>query len=92
MGEKITEDIIANCHQCNTPADTHTNCKNQCCHILFIQCKACNKKLNGCCSKKCAEFILLPGKKQKELFKTNKIQFTAQKTKNIKPKLTEFNN
>ena len=92
MGEKITEDIIANCHQCNTPADTHTNCKNQCCHILFIQCNDCNKKLNGCCSKKCAEFILLPKKKQKELFKTNKIQFTAQKTKNIKPKLTEFNN
>ena len=28
LGERITEDIIAKCHQCGQPADTHTNCKN----------------------------------------------------------------
>ena len=25
LGERITEDIIAHCHQCGKPADTHTN-------------------------------------------------------------------
>ena len=90
MGEKITNDVIANCHQCNMPSDTHTNCKNQRCHILFIQCKICESKYNGCCSKKCAHFIKIPEEEQKMLFKNKKIKFTAQKTKNIKPKLSDF--
>jgi UPF0176 protein len=34
LGEKITEDIIAKCHQCGQPADTHTNCKNDACHLF----------------------------------------------------------
>ena len=91
MGEKITDDIIANCHQCNIKADTHENCKNQSCHILLIQCNNCKKKFNGCCSTKCAEFITLPAEEQKRLFKNKKIKFTAQKTKKIKPKLADLN-
>lgn len=27
MGERISEDVIAQCHQCGAPCDTHTNCK-----------------------------------------------------------------
>ena len=26
LGERITEDIIATCHQCGRSADSHTNC------------------------------------------------------------------
>ena len=48
LGEKITEDIIAKCHQCGKPADTHTNCKNDACHLLFIQCEDCTKSFDGC--------------------------------------------
>lgn len=44
LGERITEDIIARCHQCGKPADTHTNCKNDGCHLLFIQCADCAAK------------------------------------------------
>ena len=40
LGERITDDVIARCHQCGKPADTHTNCKNDACHLLFIQCDA----------------------------------------------------
>ena len=87
LAEKVTDDIISICHQCKEPSDTHKNCINQACHILFIQCKACSKKYANCCSTDCADFIKLPKEDQKELFKSGKIKFTAQKSKSIKPKL-----
>jgi len=69
LGERITEDIIATCHQCGAPCDDHTNCKNDGCHLLFIQCKACSEKFNGCCTNECKEIIALPEEVQKELRK-----------------------
>ena len=35
MGERIGAEIIARCHQCGRPCDTHINCANDACHILF---------------------------------------------------------
>ena len=67
LGERITEDIISKCHQCGKPADTHTNCVNSGCHLLFIQCDECAKKYEGCCSKECRDFIHLPEEEQKKL-------------------------
>lgn len=64
LGERITEDIIAQCHQCGAPADTHTNCSNNGCHLLFIQCSACAARYQGCCSAACAEVIALPEAEQ----------------------------
>jgi UPF0176 protein len=69
LGERITEDIIAQCHQCGQPADTHTNCKNDGCHILFIQCEACAVKYDGCCSEACQTVYNLPAETQKEMRK-----------------------
>ena len=43
LGEKISEDIISKCHQCGKPCDEHTNCINNSCHILFIQCLECEE-------------------------------------------------
>ena len=60
MGERISEDIIARCHQCGATCDTHTNCANDACHILFIQCEACADKYQACCSTKCSDFLQLP--------------------------------
>ena len=60
LGERITEDVIAHCHQCGAPCDTHTNCANDDCHLLFIQCPACAEKHAGCCSEQCMEIIQLP--------------------------------
>jgi UPF0176 protein len=68
-GERITQDIIAVCHQCGNPADTHTNCVNDACHLLFIQCEACKEKMENCCSSVCLETIHLPLEIQKELRK-----------------------
>lgn len=69
LGERITEDVIAKCHQCGKPADTHTNCANEGCHLLFIQCEECAKQYEGCCSTACQDFIHLPVEQQKELRK-----------------------
>ena len=69
LGERITEDIIAKCHQCSQPADTHTNCKNDGCHLLFIQCTACAAKYDACCSTECQTVYNLPIEEQKELRK-----------------------
>lgn len=69
MGERISDEVIAQCHQCGQPADTHTNCANQGCHLLFIQCEACAKTFQGCCSAECQEVINLPEEVQKEMRK-----------------------
>ena len=52
MGERIGDEIIAKCHQCGAPCDTHVNCANDACHILFIQCDNCAEQYRSCCSKK----------------------------------------
>lgn len=69
LGERISDEIISNCHQCGKPCDTHTNCKNDACHLLFIQCEECASKYNACCSDECKDFIALPEEEQKELRK-----------------------
>lgn len=69
LGERITEEIIAHCHQCGRPADTHTNCANEACHLLFIQCGECAAIYESCCSKTCREVLSLPDEVQKELRK-----------------------
>ena len=65
LGERITEEVIARCHQCGKPADSHVNCINEACHLLFIQCEDCKKTYEGCCSKECLEVIHLPLEEQK---------------------------
>ncbi|MFC4261673.1 rhodanese-related sulfurtransferase [Ferruginibacter yonginensis] len=69
LGERISDDIIAHCHQCGAPADTHTNCLNDGCHLLFIQCEQCKTAFNGCCSVECKDIIALPIETQKALRK-----------------------
>jgi len=67
--ERISEDIISNCHQCGEPCDQHVNCDNQACHLLFIQCAACREKMNTCCSTQCKDIASLSFEEQKELRK-----------------------
>ncbi len=69
LGERITHDIIANCHQCGKPCDTHTNCKNEACHLLFIQCEECARRMKGCCSNDCVSVMELPEEQRKEMRK-----------------------
>lgn len=65
LGERISDDVISSCHVCGKPCDTHVNCTNSSCHLLFIECDECQEKLNGCCSEECKEFIQLSPEMQK---------------------------
>jgi len=69
LGERVTNDVIATCHQCGKPADTHVNCANDACHLLFIQCDECREKYEGCCSEECRHMIHLPQEEQKKIRK-----------------------
>ena len=67
--EKISDDVIAQCHQCGTPFDVHTNCANDACHLLFIQCDSCKTEMDNCCSTNCKTINALPFEEQKALRK-----------------------
>ncbi len=66
-GERISDDVISSCHQCGEACDEHVNCANEACHLLFLQCRSCQEKMNMCCSNECKETEALPYEEQKEL-------------------------
>ena len=69
LGERVSDEIVSNCHQCGSPFDTHVNCANESCHLLFIQCDDCKKQMNNCCSDECKKINALPYDEQKLLRK-----------------------
>ena len=93
LGERVTEEIISKCHQCGKPADTHVNCANEGCHLLFIQCEECKQKWEGTCSKECFDFIHLPLEEQKEKRKgIDKGRNIFNKTRaRLRPRLNQGN-
>lgn len=93
LGERVSEDILSKCHQCGKPCDTHTNCENRACHLLFIQCESCGEKFDGCCGEECQEIKNLPEDVQKELRrgKPSKSMPFNNSQKRIRPRLHEIN-
>lgn len=77
MGEKISDAIVSKCHQCGAPCDTHVNCANDACHILFIQCPACVEQYHHCCSQACSDFLQLPEEEKEQL--RGKVEFNGTK-------------
>ena len=69
LGERVGDEVIAICHQCGNPADTHTNCKNEGCHLLFIQCPVCAIQYEGCCGKECQDVNHMPEEERKNVRK-----------------------
>lgn len=67
LGERITDDIVSQCHQCGKPCDNHTNCANEACHLLFIQCDECKEASDNCCSEACQDVMHLSDEEQKAL-------------------------
>ncbi|MBA3901635.1 MAG: rhodanese-related sulfurtransferase [Bacteroidetes bacterium] len=72
LGERISDEIVSNCHQCSSPCDRHVNCLNDDCHLLFIQCEACEEKMNGCCTPECVAIAALPVEEQRKIRKGRK--------------------
>lgn len=91
MGERITEDVIAECHQCGKPCDNHTNCANDDCHLLFIQCDECKTSMQGCCTPSCKDVLNLPLEEQKQLRKgKRKLHAHAVYKSRLRPNLKEI--
>jgi UPF0176 protein len=67
LGESISAEIISNCHQCGKSCDTHVNCANVACNLLFIQCAACAEKQEKCCSPACKDILQLSAQEQQAL-------------------------
>lgn len=87
IGERITDEIISECDQCDSACDDYTNCRNVMCNMLFIQCKNCEEKFNGCCTMECREIFELPEAEQKELRKKQaKTTFEVYKSR-VRPSL-----
>lgn len=92
LGERIGPDIISHCHQCGKPCDTHTNCINDGCHLLFLQCEECAKKYEGCCSSECQEILHLPEEEQKAIragIDKGNLIFNKAKAR-LRPRLNEI--
>jgi len=89
LGERITDDVVSNCHQCGNPCDNHTNCKNLHCNLLFIQCDQCKEKYKNCCSRACVEVTSLSDNEQKKwrAGKENKKIFHSHRKVDLKNKL-----
>jgi UPF0176 protein len=91
MAERITEDVLSVCHQCGEPCDTHTNCANDDCHLLFIQCEKCATNFKGCCTPECKEIASLPLEQQREMRKGKiKTQAHAVYKSRLRPNLREL--
>ena len=91
VGERITDDVIAQCHQCGAVCDTHVNCANDDCHLLFIQCEQCAQKMQGCCTPECMHIAALPIEEQKLLRKGRKKEDCLSVYKSrLRPNLKEI--
>lgn len=88
LGETIDGQVISHCHQCGKPADTHVNCANDDCHLLFIQCSECAEKYEKCCSEDCREINQLPLEARRALRSVNQRKYAGSKI--YKSKLSPF--
>ena len=91
MGERISDEIISHCHQCQTLCDEHVNCANDDCHLLFIQCPECAKKMSGCCSDSCIQIAQLSPEEQIKIRrgKTKTDSLSVYKSR-LRPNLKEL--
>lgn len=93
LGESIDGQVIARCHQCGKSADTHTNCANNDCHLLFIQCAECAQKYSGCCGDQCQTIYQLPLSDRVALRAVNTQKYNNSKIykSRLRPKMIHLN-
>lgn len=92
LGESISGDVISHCHQCGRKCDTHTNCANNLCHILFIQCSECAAKYDGCCGDECKTALHAPAQERDLYVKAFQRKFGNRKAfrKGFSQKIEQF--
>lgn len=90
LGESINGEVIAHCHQCGNACDTHVNCANNLCHLLFIQCPECARRYEGCCGDECRDALHVSAEDRQLLVQTFQRKFGNRKAfrKGINQKLS----
>lgn len=92
LGERIGKEIISRCHQCGALCDSHTNCLNDGCHLLFIQCEECRVKYEGCCSLECRDENRLPEEERKIAREGRSKGHNVFNKSRLRPRLTVTSN
>jgi UPF0176 protein len=78
--ERITDDVVSQCHHA-APLDVHTNCVNEGCHLLLFSVMA--KKNVRCCSTECYHYSLVR-RRAKAIRKGIKMEIRFSKKENQK--------
>jgi UPF0176 protein len=84
--ERIGDQIISHCHQCNSKSDRHVNCANKSCNLLFLQCEKCEEKNLQSCSKKCKKIASLSKEDQKKYYQKHGNVTQKKFSKSLRPK------
>lgn len=87
MEERITEDILTECDQCDAKYDHFTNCENKACNLLFVQCPDCAERMQGCCTQDCAAVMELPEEERRAYYAKQKSSTSAEYKSRIRPVL-----
>jgi UPF0176 protein len=58
VGERITDDVVSQCHQCGTACDVHTNCVNEGCHLLLFSVMLAKKNVRLLFYRMCYHYSL----------------------------------
>lgn len=85
--ERISDDVIADCDQCDENWDKYTNCANVMCNLLFIQCGKCEKQFENCCTTECMEIKNMPEEEQRAMRKRQRSSDTAAYRRRIRPSI-----
>lgn len=87
VSERVTDDVLSECDQCDEKCDQFTNCANVMCNLLFIQCSDCQQKMDNCCTQECQQIIALPEEEKKKLRKRQKSSTPKMYRKRVRPNL-----
>lgn len=79
LGEDIDGQVISRCHICGNPSNRHTNCANDDCHLLFLQCPECAVQYEDCCSETCKDINHLPAEEKKKMRQYRHKQYSESK-------------
>ncbi len=87
ISERVSDEVLSECDQCEEKCDNFTNCKNVMCNLLFIQCENCKPQMENCCTVECQRIIHLSEEEQKTLRKRQKSSTPKLYRKRVRPQL-----
>lgn len=91
VSERVSDDVLSECDQCEVKCDSFTNCANVMCNLLFIQCPTCKAKMENCCTAECQHITHMSEEEQRALRKRQKSSTPQLYRKRVRPHLKAGN-